>query len=147
MTKHYAKKREPVCAVQWLGGEKTAELTALLGQRGYFNAATGKLELGGGWYARPADWILSTSGEDVVVMSDEVFRKLYEEVDEIGLVPTNDEHETSGNDFVQQLEVLLVTGLRLSREEHLDIFRDRDSIVRGLRRLLEDHALVTDNKL
>jgi hypothetical protein len=140
-TKCYAKKRESVRAVQWHGGEKTPELIELLGQRGHFNAETGQLELGSGWYARPSDWILSASGEDLSVISDEVFRQIYEEVDETGRVmPSDDEHEAAGQKFVRELDVLLLAGLKLSREEHPSIFRGRDRLVSMLRHLFEDQA-------
>jgi len=82
--KHYAKRREPIRAVQWIGGEKTPELIELLGERGHYNADSQQLELGDGWYARIGDWITSTSGEDLAVIGDETFRKIYEEVDAIG---------------------------------------------------------------
>ena len=82
--KHYTKRREPLRAVQWIGGEKTPELIELLGERGHYNADSQQLELGNGWYARVSDWITSTSGEDLAVIGDETFRKIYEEVDAIG---------------------------------------------------------------
>lgn len=82
--RRYAKKRELIRAVQWLGGEKTPELFELLGQRGHYDAENERLELGGGWYARASDWICSASGEDLFVISDKVFRRIYEEVDETG---------------------------------------------------------------
>jgi hypothetical protein len=90
MFKLYAKKREAVRAVQWLGG-KTPELVELLGQHGHYNADSQQLELGNGWYARVGDWILSASGEDVTVIGDEVFRKIYEEINAAGsaLLPTD----------------------------------------------------------
>ena len=45
-------------------------------------------------------------------------------------------------EFVQKLDDLLAASLRLTREEHRAIFRDRDQLVRCLRGLLEDHAWV-----
>ena len=141
--KLYAKRREPIHAVQWIGGAKTPELIELLGDRGHYNADSQQLELGNGWYARVGDWITSTSGEDLAVIGDETFRKIYEEVDESGrvLLPSDDEHEAAGREFVRELDVILIAGLRLSREDHHPmIFRDRDRLVRTLRRLLEDHA-------
>lgn len=148
-TKRYAKKREPICAVQWLGGENTPELLELLGQRGHYNSDTGQLELGHGWYVRVGDWICSASGEDFAVIGDEVFRSIYEEVDATGRAapPTENEHgfgvfdgEIAAQRIIRELDVLLLASLKLSREEHPAIFRDRDSILRKLRRLLEDQA-------
>ena len=137
--KHYAKKRESLRAVQWNGGEKTTDLIELLGERGHYNADSQQLELGNGWYARIADWICSTSGEDLTVIGNEVFLKIYEEVDETERVlPSNDEHETAGREFVQELDALLIEGLRLSREMHPNIFRGRDRLVRRMYSLLDD---------
>ena len=82
--KHYAKKRESVQAVQWLGGDVPPEVGALIAPHKRtvrHNVETGQLELGNGWYVRVGDWILSASGEDVTVIGDEVFRRVYEEVD------------------------------------------------------------------
>jgi hypothetical protein len=147
--KHYAKKREAVRAVQWTGS-MTPEMTALLelqhsvhidsARQLVFANATGP-----GRFAREGDWIVSSSGEDFTVIGDEVFRNVYEEVDETAralLPPTDDEHEAAGKEFVQKLDDLLAAGLRLTREEHRAIFRDRDQLVRCLRHLLEDHAWV-----
>ena len=142
--KHYAKKRTPVRAVQWLGGEKTPELIELIGQRGQINAVSGQLELGSGWHARPSDWVMSTSGEDLAVINDETFRLVYEEVElSERAAPTGESHDLAGREFVAKLDELLVTGLRLSRGEHAGVFRDRDQLVRALRHLLEDHAHLT----
>jgi len=143
VTKHYAKKRESIRTVQWTG-EMTSDVAELVGQRKVHVEGDRQLVLGAGWFARVGDWIYSTSGEDLSVISDEVFRNVYEEVDETGRVlpPTNDEHEAAGKEFVQKLDDLLAAGLRLTREEHRAIFRDRDQLVRCLRRLLEDHAWV-----
>lgn len=139
--KHYAKKSELLRAVQWLGGEKSLELIELLGQRGRFNAESGQLELGSGWYARTGDWICSASGEDLSVLSDKVFCEIYEEVDESDRVPpTDNEHEAACQAFVRVLDVLLLAGLKLSREEHPSVFRERDRLVRTLHGLLEDQA-------
>lgn len=137
--KHYAKKRESLRAVQWNGGAATPELYELLGERGHYNADSQQLELGNGWYARIGDWICSTFGDDLTVIGNEVFSKIYEEVDETGRVlPSNDEHETAGREFIQELDALLIEGLRLSREEHPSLFRGRDRLVRRMYSLLDD---------
>lgn len=141
--KNYAKKRLLVRAVQWHGGEKTPELIELIGSRGLVNAETGQLELGNGWYVRPSDWVMSTSGEDFAVINDETFRLVYEEVESSErAAPTDATHELAGREFIAKLDALLVAGLRLSREEHKSLFRDRDHLVRALRHLLDDHAHV-----
>jgi hypothetical protein len=140
--KHYSKKREMLGATQWTG-EMTPDVTELTGQRKVHVEGDRQLILGNGWYARVGDWIMSTP-EGVSVIGDEVFRRIYEEVDETGRVvtPTDDEHEAAGREFVRELDALLVATLRLSREEHPSTFRDRDALVRNLRHLLEDHAYV-----
>ena len=145
--KHYAKKRNTVRAVQWLG-ELTPDVGTLVndGDRSVVIDAQQQLRLGSGWYVRVGDWICSTSGEDLSVISAETFRELYEEVDETGraMPPTDAEHEAAGLAFVLKLDALLITGLRLSSDQHPSIFRDRDMIVRELPvRLLEDHAWVS----
>lgn len=144
--KHFAKKREAIRAAQW-SGEMTPDVADLIGQRKVHvdsDRQPAQLMLGNGWYARVGDWICSTSGEDLSVISDEVFRNVYEEVDETGrpLPPSDDEHETAGSEFVRELDVLLLAGLKLSREEHPNIFRERDRLVRTLRHLFEDQAYV-----
>ena len=147
MARRYAKKREPICAAQWTG-EITPDVAELLGERKAHIDGDRQLVLGNGWYARVGDWINSTSGEDLSVIGDEVFRKIYEEVDETGRVlpPGDDEHEAAGREFVRELDVILVAGLRLSREDHPAIFRDRDRLVRTLRCLLEDHAWTAERR-
>lgn len=138
--KHYAKKRESVRAAQWTG-EMTPDVAELIGERKAHIDGDRQLVRSNGWYARVGDWINSMFGEDLSVIGDEVFRKIYEEVDETGRArPSDDEHEAAGREFVRELDVLLVAGLKLSRDEHPDIFRDRDLILRHLRNLLEDHA-------
>lgn len=146
--KHYAKKREAVRAVQWTGA-MTADVSELVGERKIsIDGDIHQLVLGNGWYARVGDWIYSASGEDLSVLSDEVFRKIYEEVDGSGraLSPTDDEHETAGQEFAQKLDELLVAGLRLSREDHPAIFRGRDQLLRALRGLLQDHGYVAERR-
>jgi hypothetical protein len=143
--RHFAKKRDAFRAVQWFG-ELTPDVYDLVGDRGVVDLrveAQQQLALGSGWYARLSDWICVTN-EGLCVISDETFRKIYEEVDETGraVPPTDAEHEVAGLAFVLKLDALLVTGLRLSSDQHPSIFRDRDMIVRELRRLLEDHAWV-----
>ena len=79
----FAKKREPICAAQWTG-EMTPEITELLGAH---LISVDKDELvfanvkGPGRFARKGDWIGSSSGEDLFVIGDAQFRKIYEEVD------------------------------------------------------------------
>ena len=142
--KCFAKRRDVFRAAQWTGAW-TPDVEELVGER----RATARVEadqqlaLGRGWYARVGDWLYSMAGEDLSVMSDDQFRKIYEEVDEAGRVwPTAEEHERAGREFMQELDALLLVGLRVSREEHVAIFRDRDHLMYSLRRLLEDHAYV-----
>lgn len=137
--KHYAKKRESIRAAQWMG-EMTLDVAELIGEHKAHVDDDRQLELGNGWYARVGDWINSTSGEDFAVIGDEVFRKIYEEVDETGRVlpPTDDEHEAAGREFARELDALLVEGLRLSREEHPSIFRGRDRLLHRVRSLLDN---------
>ena len=144
---NYAKKRDVLRAVQWTGA-MTADVEELIkGRRASYCIsvdAQQHLQLGCGWHARIGDWIYSVSGEDLSVISDEVFRMNYEAVDDAGrpLPPNADEHEQAGREFVQQLDALLADSLHLAREAHQDIFQRRDRLVRTLRRLLEDHAFV-----
>lgn len=140
--KYYAKRGDVIRAVQWTG-VMTADVEDLIRGRRDIDAQQ-RLQLGGGWHARIGDWIYSVSGKDLSVISDEVFRKAYEEVDDVGhqMPPTADEHERAGCEFVEQLDALLADSLRLSREGHPDIFHSRDRLVRSLRLLLEDHAFV-----
>lgn len=139
--KHYAKRREPIRAAQWTG-ELTPGVTELIGQREVHVDGDRQLILGNGWLARVGDWIYSTSGEDLSVVSNEVFCKIYEEVSARGrsVPPTDDEHEAAAREFARELDVLLVAGLKLSREDHPDIFRDRDRLPRTPRGLFEDQA-------
>ena len=143
--KSYAKKREAVCAAQWTG-EMTPELTELVGDR--MISIDGDRQLvfanakGPGRFACVGDWLVSSSGEDLTAIGDDQFGKIYEAVDETGrpMPPTDEQHEVAGREFVRELDVLLLAGLKLSREEHPSIFRDRDRLVRTLRHLFEDQA-------
>lgn len=144
MMKSYAKKRDAVRAVQWTGS-MTPEMTELVGVHKVYIDGDHQLVFsnmkGPGRFAREGDWMISTSGEDLSVIGDDVFRKTYEEVDEAGRArPTDEEHEVAGQDFVRELDVLLLAGFKLSREEHPSIFRERDRLVRILRGLFEDQA-------
>jgi len=154
--KHYAKKREIFEAAQWTGA-MTPVVQSLVEGRSVKATVDDQqqLQLGSGWFARVGDWICwSPSDAHGTVVSDEAFRRAYEEVDEPsaegeGAVeagpprsPTPDEHELAGREFVQKLDDLLTMGLRLSRVDYAGVFRDRDELVRALRRLLEDHAYV-----
>lgn len=143
VTKYFAKNREVICAVQW-AGKMTPEIQELICGRVFIKIDEQmQLQLGNGWCARIGDWIHSTSGEDVSVISDESFRMNYEEVDETSRVwPTAEEHEQAGSEFVRRLDTLLIEALGVSSKEHVDIFRDRQNLVLTLRRLLEDHAYV-----
>lgn len=142
MTKRYAKKREPIRAVQW-DGELSPDVVELVGQREVHVDDDRQLifsnDKGPGRFAQVGDWIYSTSGEDLSLMGDDQFRKIYEEIES---TPMDEEHEAAAQALVRELDVLLVAGLKLSREDHPDIFRDRDSIQRHLRGLLEDHAYI-----
>ena len=141
MGRNYAKKRESICAVQWTG-EMAPDVAELIGARKVHVDGDRQLVLGNGWYARVGDWIHSTSGEDLSVIGDEVFRNVYEEADETGrpLPPSDDEHEVASREFVRELDALLLAGLKLSLEEHPNIFRERDRLTRTLRQLFEDQA-------
>lgn len=81
--KSYAKKRETVRAVQWTGS-MTPEMTELIGERQVYINGERQLMFsntkGPGRFAREGDWLMSTSGEDLTVIGDDVFRKTYEEV-------------------------------------------------------------------
>ena len=87
--KTFAKKREPVCAAQWTG-EVTPEITELLGNRLISVDDAESLVFanakGPGRFARKGDWIASASGEDLFVIGDAQFRKIYEEVDGTGAI-------------------------------------------------------------
>jgi hypothetical protein len=80
--KTFAKKREPICAAQWTG-EMTPEITELVfgrlisidGDQLIFANAKGP-----GRFASKGDWIASAAGEDLFVIGDVQFRKIYEEV-------------------------------------------------------------------
>lgn len=140
--KNYAKKRESIVAVQWTG-EMTPEVTELIGARIFHVEAMRQLVFanakGPGRFVSVGDWIVSSSGEDLGVFGDQVFQTLYEEADETGRVlPTDDEHEAAGREFVQELDALLIDGLKLSREEHPKIFRGRDRLWNRVRCLLDD---------
>ena len=142
MKKSYAKKREAVGAVQWTG-EMTSDVTELVGERKIsIDGDIHQLVLGNGWYARVGDWIVSSSGEDLTVIGDEVFRKVYEEIDETArsMPPSDAEHEAAGQEFARELDVLLLAGLKLSREEHPSIFRERERLMCTLHHLFEDQA-------
>jgi hypothetical protein len=79
--KHFAKKREMIRAVQWTG-EMTPDVVEMLGDRKTCFHGDRQLRLGDGWYACVGDWICTvTVGRGIAVLSDEVFRKVYEEVD------------------------------------------------------------------
>lgn len=146
--KYFAKKREVITAVQWTG-EMTAELQALLGD--HFLTIDEKQQLIFGNAKGPSrgavvgDWIGSISGEDFPI-GDEQLHKIYEEVTETGraLPPTDAEHDAEYQAFMQKLDDLLVTALRLSPEAHPGIWRDRNKIVSTLRDLLHEHAWVAE---
>lgn len=141
--KGYAKKRDTVRAVQWTG-EMSAEMTELVGEHKV--SIDGDRQLifhnakGPGRFARVGDWMVSSSGEDITVVGDDVFRTTYEEVAAGRSTPTDEEHRVAGQDFVRDLDVLLVEGLKLSREEHPDMFRERDRLIRTLSALLADQS-------
>jgi hypothetical protein len=142
VTKQYAKKREACRAAQWTGN-MSEELAELIGQRKVRVVDDNQqLVLGNGWFARVGDWIMSTSGEDITVIGDDVFHKTYDEVDEAGRVlpPTDDEHEAAAQSLIRDIDELLVTGLRLTREDQPNVFRARDLVLRKFRLLLEDHT-------
>jgi hypothetical protein len=147
MTKHYAKKRHPLRAVQWLG-EITSDLRELIGD--HDSRVDGDRQLvfsnakGPGRFARVGDWIYSTSGEDLSVIGNEEFLKIYEEVDETGrmLPPSDADHEAAAQDFTGKLDALLVDALRLSPGVHPGIWRDRNALLHALQCLLEDHGYV-----
>jgi hypothetical protein len=145
--KHFAKKRKPCCAVQWTG-EVTAEMAELVGPR-MIQVTQDRLlafrnSKGPGRAASVGDWIVSTSGEDLAIVGDTEFREDYEEIDEIGRpLPTDEEHEAASQAFVRELDSLLVAGLKLSREEHATIFRERDRLIRTLSGLLADQSSTT----
>jgi hypothetical protein len=82
--KSYAKKREHVRAVRWTG-EVTPELAAILGDRKYVIGENRQMALGNGWYADVGNWVVSgdsvhKDGFQVVVLSHDVFERVYEEV-------------------------------------------------------------------
>lgn len=142
--KRYAKKREPVCAAQWTGA-LTTEMQELLADRESRvdgNQLVFSNAKGPGRCASVGDWICSASGEDLTLVDDDAFRARFEEVDETGrpLPPTDDEHEANAQLLLRELDVLLLAGLKLSREDHPTIFGARDRLARSLRRLLEDEA-------
>lgn len=149
--KHYAKKREPVRAVQWTG-ELTSEMSELLGPRDI--SVNGDRQLifgnakGPGRFARIGNWMVSSSGEDLTVIGDDVFRRDYEVVDESGrrLPPTDDQHDAAAREFVRELNVLLCTGLKLSPEDHPDIFRERERLVHTLAGLFVDQSYIAARK-
>ena len=153
--KHYVKKREPIYAARWTG-EMTPDVAELIGQRKIQVDGDRRLVFdnakGPGRFVCVGAWIgirqsLSSSGDDLTVVSDDVFRKGYEEIDETGRqMPTDAEHEAAGRDFVRELDVLLIAGLKLSREEHPSIFHERDRLVRTLRHLFEDQAYTAARK-
>lgn len=149
--KHYAKKRETVAAIQWMG-ELTPEVTEFLqGRALQFSVVDGRLQFanirGPGRVADRSDWIVWSS-EGLVPVGDADVRRLYDEVDAQGrsLPPTDAEHEEAGREFVQALDALLVQGVKLSAEAHPAIFQSRDRLVRTLRHLLEDHASVIERR-
>lgn len=145
MTKHYAKKRALIEAAQWRG-EMSPNVTAVLNLRtSHVKVGDNQtLEFAGhrwpGRFARVGDWICATPDGDLSLLSDEEFRAAYEEVDETGrtLSPTDEAHEASAREFVKELDALLVSGLKLSREEHATIFRERDRLLSRLRHLFDD---------
>jgi len=131
--KLYAKRRERFCAVQWTG-VMTPEVEELL--QGRSDRPGGPLSVG--------DWICSASGEDVWMISDEMFRKTYEEVSATGrpVAPSDADHAAAGEVFTKKLDALLVDALRLSPEAHFGIWRDRNALLSALRDLIEDHGHV-----
>ncbi len=142
--KTFAKKRDAVRAVQWTG-VMTPEMAELVGdQHGAHVDGNRQIVFhnpkGPGRFAREGDWLVSTSGEDLTVVGDDVFRTTYEEVDENGraLSSTDEEHEAAGREFVGELDALLVKSLKLSREEHANVFRERDRLLQRLRHLFDD---------
>jgi hypothetical protein len=141
--KHFAKRREPIVAVQWTG-ELTPDMTALIGDRLFHVDGDRQLVFGNakgcGRFACVGDWIVSSSGEDLTVIGNEVFERVYEEVDDTGrsLPPTDAEYELTSRSFVRELDALLVEGLRLSRKEHPNIFLGRDRLLNRVRCLLDD---------
>lgn len=146
MTKLYAKKREPIPAAQWTG-TLTPELAELLGDQLIGANADQQLmfssKKGPSRFAIKGQWIANVPGEGLYVIADDDFRKTFEEVDEAARpMPTEEQHEDAGVNFVRELDVLLLAGLKLSREDHQAIFTQRDRLVRTLRRLLEDHAYI-----
>lgn len=106
--KHFAKKRTLIRAVQWRG-EMTPEMRDLIRERAPNVEHADPLNLGNGWEARSGDWIYSTSGEDLAVISDEVFRKIYEEVDETGhtvALPAPEAASSRARDIYRWMEPL-----------------------------------------
>lgn len=139
--KHYAKKRSAVAAVQWTG-EITAEVQELIGDRSAQIDTDRRLILGNGWFVPVGAWVVSASGEDLFPIGEDDFRQTYEETDATGRArpPTDAEHDAAAREFGRQLDVVLLAGLKLTREEHPSIFRDREQLLRALRHLLEDQS-------
>ncbi|HSX22858.1 MAG TPA: hypothetical protein VLE97_08815 [Gaiellaceae bacterium] len=142
--KHFAKKSEVVAAIQWTG-EMTPDVQAFLqGRAEHSSVSEGRLHFAGGRgpgrAADRGDWIVWSS-EGLVPVGDADIKRLYNEVDGNGR-PALDAaaHEAASHEFVQELDAILVEGLRLSQEQHPKIFMRRDKLVRVLWRLMEDHG-------
>jgi NTP pyrophosphatase (non-canonical NTP hydrolase) len=83
-TSSYAKKRQYVRAVRWTG-EVTPELVAILGDRKFVIGEHHRIAFGIGWTVDVGDWIVSgdsvhKDGFQIVVLSHDVFARVYEEV-------------------------------------------------------------------
>lgn len=141
--KHYAKKQVLVRAAQWTG-KMTPDVAELVDDQHLISVDHNDQLVfhnsqGPGRFARVGDWLLSSSGEDLTVIGDEQFHKIYEEVDENRRsLSTDEEIEDEAKKLVVALDAILVAGLRLSREGNPDIFRERDRLMHRMRHLFDD---------
>ena len=133
--KHYAKKREPVRAVQWTG-EMTSEMTELLGDRHI--SVDGDRQLvfanakGPGRCARAGDWIVSFSGEDLGLVGADEFHDAYEEVAEFDVFRTE-----------LEIEVADLRRRFTSLEERVRLDATAHAFLRGDQRVREgDYCLI-----
>jgi hypothetical protein len=140
--KHFAKKSEVVAAIQWTG-EMTPELQAFLqGRAEHVSVSESRLHFAGargpGRAADRGDWIMWSS-EGLVPVGDADIKRLYNEVDAAGhAIATDEEIDAYYGEFVRKLDAILVDALRLAKDAHPAIWRDRNNLLSMLRHVFED---------
>jgi hypothetical protein len=117
----------------------TPDVRELIADRSVRLPDSRQLDLGGGLHACVGGWIVSIAGADLKVVTDDEFRRLYDEVDDRGRpLPPREDHAAVYEAFVRCVDDVIAAGLRLSCGDRPAFFRSRDAYVWGVGALIDD---------